>query len=194
MALLFSVFHTQTTRPTHAQPRPLLLKKARFGRGAVGSSCCYAMHRLTTHSRWPGPAPGGIATRASDSSSSRSPRLTRPGCQLATHPRRREAAGRSVDPPCSVPPLRRRVGGRRFFEPDSKQASVFPRRPALMPALVFRIGAATHTHVAIQTFHTLQLRTGLEDEIWGCGFFGFSTLGSRTDFRRPVFRERQLPG
>lgn len=52
----------RTTTPTHAQPRPLL-SKARFGRGAVGSSCCYAMHRLTTHSRWPGPAPGGIATR-----------------------------------------------------------------------------------------------------------------------------------
>lgn len=117
------------------------------------------------------------ASRPVEDSSLSRPRSTRPGCQLATHPRRREAAGRSVDPPCSVPPLRRRVGGRRFFEPDSKQASVFPRRPALMPALVFRIGAATHTHVAIQTFHTLQLRTGLEDEIWGGGFFGFWTFG-----------------
>jgi hypothetical protein len=125
---------------------PLAPQKARFGRGAVGSSCCYAMHRLTTHSRWPGPAPGGIATRASFHYETRS---TRPGCQLATHPRRREAAGRSVDrASLLVPPLRRRVVGDGFLN-RTRSKRPFSAPPGPSAGVVFRIGAATHTHVAL---------------------------------------------
>jgi hypothetical protein len=144
--MVFLVWATKQQTPTHAQPRPLLLKKARFGRGAVGSSCCYAMHRLTTHSRWPGPAPGGIATRVYVYVSTKTRTWsTRPGCQLATHPRRREAAGRSVDrASLLVPPLRRRVVGDGFLN-RTRSKRPFSAPPG--PSCRCGVGSAQlHTH------------------------------------------------
>ena len=156
-------------------PSPAPCSQARFGRGAVGSSCCYAMHKLTTHSRWPGPAPGVIATRPSQGG------RRDPGSAGDAPPP--AGGGRPVCRPRTlpVPPLRRRVVGDGSFEPDSKQASVFHAARPSLPAWP-RIGAATHTH---SSDSNLSYTPALQ---WGLRTNGFarwvSVVGAACQHRR----------